>query len=96
MQRQKWKAYWWRRFDILWRLFECASDLISQLCVLIWASTKIKFEELFICRDLIKRKYESVFISKAESNADKLVNIKIVEKLRIKPNSYLFITVWLK
>ena len=75
---------------------ECPPDLRAQLDTVIYASTRLEFEELYRLRDLIMRKYGSAYISKAESNADKLVNINLVEKLRIKPASDAFVTIRLK
>ena len=62
---------------------ECPPDLRAQLDSVIYASTRLEFEELFKLRDLIMRKYGSAYIQKAESNVDKLVNINLVEKLKI-------------
>ena len=75
---------------------ECPPDLRAQLDSVIYASTRLEFEELFRLRDLIMRKYGSAYIAKAESNADKLVNINLIEKLRIKPASDAFVTIRLK
>ena len=75
---------------------ECPADLRAQLDSVIYASTRLEFEELFKLRDLIMRKYGSAYIQKAESNIDKLVNINLVEKLKIKPASDAFLTIRLK
>ena len=75
---------------------ECPADLRAQLDSVIYASTRLEFEELFKLRDLIMRKYGSAYIQKAESNVDKLVNINLVEKLKIKPASDAFLTIRLK
>ena len=75
---------------------ECPPDLRAQLDTVIYASTRLEFEELYRLRDLIMRKYGSGYISKAENNADKLVNINLIEKLRIKPASDAFLTIRLK
>ena len=75
---------------------ECPPDLRAQLDSVIYASTRLEFEELFKLRDLIMRKYGSAYIQKAESNADKLVNINLIEKLRIKPPNDAFLTIRLK
>ena len=75
---------------------ECPPDLRAQLDTVIYASTRLEFEELYKLRDLIMRKYGMAYITKAESNADKLVNINLVEKLKIKPASDAFITIRLK
>ena len=66
---------------------ECPPDLRAQLDSVIYASTRLEFEELYKLRDLIMRKYGSAYIQKAENNVDKLVNINLVEKLKIKPAS---------
>ena len=75
---------------------ECPPDLRAQLDTVIYASTRLEFEELYRLRDLIMRKYGSAYITKAESNADKLVNVNLIEKLRIKPASDAFLTIRLK
>jgi hypothetical protein len=75
---------------------ECPADLRAQLDSVIYASTRLEFEELFRLRDLIMRKYGTAYIQKAESNVDKLVNINLVEKLKIKPASDAFLTIRLK
>ena len=75
---------------------ECPADLRAQLDSVIYASTRLEFEELFRLRDLIMRKYGAAYIQKAESNIDKLVNINLVEKLKIKPASDAFLTIRLK
>ena len=46
-------------------------------------------------KDLIIRKYGIAYITKAETNVDKLVNINLVEKLKI-PASDAYLTIKLK
>ena len=75
---------------------ECPPDLRAQLDSVIYASTRMEIEELQTLRDMIMRRYGQSYIMKAESNADKLVNVNLVEKLRIKPASDVFITIRLK
>ena len=75
---------------------ECPSDLRAQLDSVIFASTRLEVEELYKLRDLIMRKYGSAYIQKAENNVDKLVNINLVEKLKIKPPSDAFLIIRLK
>ena len=75
---------------------ECPPDLRAQLDTVIYASSRLEFEELYRIRDLIMRKYGSGYITKADSNVDKLVNINLVEKLRIKPASGTFLIIRLK
>ena len=75
---------------------ECPPDLRAQLDSVIYASTRLEFEELLKLRDLIMRKYGSAYIQKAENNVDKLVNVNLVEKLKIKPASDAFLIIRLK
>ena len=75
---------------------ECPPDLRAQLDSVIYSSTRLEFEELLKLRDLIMRKYGSAYIQKAENNVDRLVNINLVEKLKIKPASDAFLTIRLK
>ena len=75
---------------------ECPPDLRAQLDSIIYASTRLEVEELVIIRDLIMRRYGAAYIEKADNNADRLVNINLVEKLKIKPASDAFLTIRLK
>ena len=75
---------------------ECPPDLRAQLDSVIYASTRLEFEELLKLRDLIMRKYGSAYIQKAENNVDRLVNVNLVEKLKIKPASDAFLVIRLK
>ena len=75
---------------------ECPPDLRAQLDSVIFASTRIECEELYKLRDLIMLKYGSAYIQKADANADQLVNVNLVEKLRVKPASDAFLLIRLK
>ena len=75
---------------------DCPPDLRAQLDSVIYASTRLEFEELYKLRDLIMRKYGSAYIQKAENNVDQLVNVNLVEKLKIKPASDAFLIIRLK
>ena len=75
---------------------ECPPDLRAQLDSILYAATRMEIEELHTLRDMIMRRDGQAYIMKAESNADKLVNVNLVEKLRIKPASDVFITIRLK
>ena len=75
---------------------ECPPDLRAQLDTVIYAATRLDFEELLKLRDMIMIRYGQSYVTKADSNADKLVNINLVEKLRIKPASDVFVTIRLK
>lgn len=76
--------------------YECPSDLRAPLDTIIYASTRIEFEEFHKLRELIMLKYGSGYILKADKNADKLVNINLIEKLKVKPSADAFITIRLK
>ena len=67
---------------------ECPSDLRNTLDSIIYVSSRLEIKELLILRDLIMRKYGSSYIQKAECNADRLVNIELIERLKLeeKPN----------
>lgn len=66
---------------------ECPVDLRAQLDSVIYASTRIEMEELQKLREFILRKYGEYYVSKADNNTDRFVNVNLVEKLRIKtPN----------
>jgi hypothetical protein len=75
---------------------ECPADLRAQLDSVIYASTRVECEELYKLRDLIMLKYGSAYIQKADSNIDKLVNVNLVEKLKVKPASDAFLIIRLK
>ena len=75
---------------------ECPPDLRAQLDSLIFASTRVEVDEFKVLRDLILRKYGQAYITKADTNADKLVNVNLEEKLKIKPASDVFVTIRLK
>lgn len=75
---------------------ECPPDLRAQLDSVIFASTRIECEELYKLRDLIMLKYGSAYIQKADANADQLVNVNLVEKLKIKPAADAFLLIRLK
>ena len=75
---------------------ECPPDLRAQLDSIIYASTRVEIQELYVLRDFILTKYGSNYLQKADTNADKLVNVNLVEKLKIKPASDAFLTIRLK
>ena len=75
---------------------ECPSDLRAPLDTIIYSSTRIEFEEFHKLRDLIMLKYGPEYIAKGDTNADKLVNVNLIEKLKVKPSADAFITIRLK
>jgi hypothetical protein len=66
---------------------KCPEDLRSPVDTIIYASTRIEIDELHKVRDLLRHKFGELFITKANSNADQLVNRNVVDKLKIKPAS---------
>jgi len=64
---------------------ECPLDLRASLDTMIYASTRLEIEELHMIREFIKQKYTNIYVDKANSNIDKLVNINVVDKLTVKP-----------
>lgn len=66
---------------------ECPSDLRASMDTLIYSSTRLEIEELHFIREFIKQKYTNIYVDKANSNIDKLVNMNVVEKLTVKPAS---------
>ena len=75
---------------------ECPADLRAQLDSILYASTRVEIPEFQVLRDLILRKYGQNYLMKADSNVDKLVNVNLEEKLRIKPASEVFLIIRLK
>jgi len=66
-------------------IFEkCPDDLRASLDTLIYASTRLEIEELHKIRELIRKKYGEIYISKANANVDGLVNLNVVDKLKIR------------
>ena len=64
---------------------ECPPDLRAQLDSVMYASTRVEISEFQVLRDLILRKYGTNYLQKADQNVDRLVNVNLVEKLKIKP-----------
>ena len=75
---------------------ECPPDVRAPLDTVIYASSRLEVDELHKLRELILLKYGNMYVSKADSNADRLVNINLIEKLKIKPAVDAFITIRLK
>ena len=75
---------------------EVPPDIKAQLDTVIYASSRIDIDELYQLRSLVQRKYGNFYIQAADSNKDGLVNVNVVEKLRIKPPVDAFLTIRLK
>ena len=76
--------------------FECPPDLRAQLDSVIYASTRMEIEELHLLRNLIAKKYGVAYVNKADTNVDKLVNVNLIEKLKVKNSSDVLVTIRLK
>jgi hypothetical protein len=65
----------------------CPEDLRSPIDTIVYASTRLEIDDLHKVRELFQQKFGDLFVTKANSNADQLVNRKVVEKLKVKPSS---------
>jgi hypothetical protein len=75
---------------------QCPTDLRATLDTLIYASTRVELEELHQLRGEISGKYGETYISKANTNADLLVNKNVIEKLTVKPAAEPYVMLRLK
>jgi hypothetical protein len=72
------------------------NDLRAQLDTIVYASTRLEMEDLGKLAFLLRDKYGMSYYNKANNNEDGLVNINVVEKLKIKPSADAFLTIRLK
>ena len=84
------------RITYLCEAQECPPDLKAQLDTIIYASSRIDMDDLYQLRNLVLRKYGSYYVEAADQNKDGLVNVNVVEKLKIKPPIDAFLTIRLK
>lgn len=84
------------RITYLCEAQEVPPDIKAQLDTIIYASSRIDVDDLYQLRSLVQRKYGSYYIEAADQNKDGLVNINVVEKLKIKPPVDAFLTIRLK
>ena len=84
------------RITYIYTAQEPPPDIKAQLDTLIYASTRIEIDDLYKLRHLIEKKYGAYYVESAEQNKDGLVNVNVVEKLRIKPPIDAFLTIRLK
>jgi hypothetical protein len=75
---------------------KCPDDLRAILDTLVYASTRLEIDEMHKIRQLVGNRYGELYITKANSNADQLVNVNVVEKLKIKPASDQYLVARLK
>jgi len=73
------------RITYLCEAQEVPPDIKAQLDTLIYASTRVDVDDLYQLRNLVLRKFGSFYIEAADQNKDGLVNINVIEKLKIKP-----------
>ena len=84
------------RITYLCTAAEPPPDIKAQLDTIIYASTRLEIDDLYKLRHYIKKKYGPYYVESAEQNKDGLVNVNVVEKLRIKPPVDAFLTIRLK
>ena len=84
------------RITYLCEAQEVPPDIKAQLDTVIYASSRMDIDDLYQLRTLVQRKYGSYYIDAADQNKDGLVNINVVEKLKIKPPVDAFLTIRLK
>lgn len=84
------------RITYLMEANEVPPDIKAQLDTIIYASSRVDIDDLYKLRDLVQRKYGSYYIQAADQNKDGLVNINVIEKLKIKPPVDAFLTIRLK
>lgn len=84
------------RITYLCEAQEVPADIKAQLDTLIYSSSRLDIDDLYQLRNLVQRKYGSYYIEAADQNKDGLVNVNVVEKLKIKPPIDAFLTIRLK
>ena len=84
------------RITYLCEAQEVPPDIKAQLDTLIYASSRLDIDDLYQLRNLVQRKYGGYYIEAADQNKDGLVNVNVVEKLKIKPPVDAFLTIRLK
>ena len=84
------------RITYLCEAQEVPPDIKAQLDTIIYASSRIDVDDLYQLRSLVQRKFGTYYIEAADQNKDGLVNINVVEKLKIKPPVDAFLTIRLK
>ena len=84
------------RITYLCEATEVPPDIKAQLDTIIYASSRVDVDDLYQLRSLVQRKYGGYYIQAADQNKDGLVNINVIEKLKIKPPVDAFLTIRLK
>ena len=84
------------RITYLCEAQEVPPDIKAQLDTIIYASSRMDIDDLYQLRNLVQRKFGGYYIQAADQNKDGLVNVNVVEKLKIKPPVDAFLTIRLK
>lgn len=71
-------------------------DIKDTLDTLIYASNRLEVEELHKVREMIRLKFGDAYVNGGDTNKDGNVNINVIEKLKVKPNTDAFLIVRLK
>ena len=75
---------------------ECPAELRAHLDTLLYAATRLEIESLTQFREKIIQKYGIAYVTKADNNADKLVDQNLVEKLQVSVYSQEMINIRLR
>jgi hypothetical protein len=75
---------------------KCPDDLRAALDTIIYSSTRLEIDEMHKIREMVRFRYGELYISKANSNSDQLVNVNVVEKLKVKPATDQYLVARLK
>lgn len=75
---------------------ECPSELRTSVQTVIYCSNRLDIPELNTVRDQLRHKYGREFIEKATTNADQLVDPRIVEKLSVQVKNWFSSNFFLK
>lgn len=78
------------RMNLIISMKACPTDLREAVSTLIWAAPRTQVQELLAIKKLFSAKYGKNFTQNAVSNADGIVNERIVHKLGVQPpNAFL-------
>jgi hypothetical protein len=75
---------------------KCPDDLRAAMDTVIYSSTRLEIDEMHKIREMVRFRYGELYISKANSNSDQLVNVNVVEKLKVKPATDQYLVARLK
>jgi len=81
------------RLSLIVSLKECPSDLRESISTIMWAAPRVEIPELAQVHKMFTAKYGKDFAKNAMTNADGVVNDRVITKLSIQPpNSFLVLS----